>query len=730
MLNQYQNSACIFDIYSLSFRDGTLRVYRSSEVLCKKLDYREKNMKGKIKVKGLTGSGMVLQRNKINCVYGTAESGADLVLEFRGENHAACADGNGCWKVEFNPGEAGGPFVMTVRSGESRIEFSDIFVGEVWLSSGQSNAQLPMERMKFSYPEEMVLPRNDKIRVITVPINWSLDGEKDEIVDVGWQSNADEGTKAEGISPGVKWLCASPETVGSISGLSYFFAKRLSSELDVPVGIINASQGGSPIASWMSRKSLEEMGDKGEYLKRIDEFVDPANAAAKQKDLAEKQSAWNDELYAASTEPDFDSDEGWEDVRIPGNFPVKKAGFFWFKKTISLTAAQVGHFNAHKTWLWMGTIVDADTAFVNGVQVGSTPYCYPPRRYPVPAGTLREGKNLIALRVQKNSSSGPMRFFTEKPYFLFTENAFVDPCVSRNLEVWEDFPCPNDAERIDLSGDWKMKADSQIRDCPEGMFFEWLPTALYNSMLAPCFNQAVSGAVWYQGESDAGHPEEYRGMLLKMIELWRKKFVYAPKDMPFVIVQLPNWSDGWNEDCVSLDGGWANIRQVESDVADKAVNAGLAVTIDAGEWNDLHPEKKKSAGTRAANEALRLAYGKNISPAPKFKSYEFKEDKFLIRFDCGSSSLATFRVNGKCTDLRTESSDKRIFGFSLLCEKDGKKSVREAAAVLIDGNCVEVLASDVDGKILEVRYLWADSPAPVNLYSRELLPVVPFRITV
>ncbi|MBQ2081590.1 MAG: hypothetical protein II461_07500, partial [Treponema sp.] len=223
-------------------------------------------------------------------------------------------------------------------------------------------------------------------------------------------------------------------------------------------------------------------------------------------------------------------------------------------------------------------------------------------------------------------------------------------------------------------------------------------------------------------------PDEYRGMLLKMIELWRRKFVYAPKDMPFVIVQLPNWSDGWNEDSASLDGGWANIRQVESDVSECAVNAGLAVTIDAGEWNDLHPEKKKSAGTRAANEALRLAYGKNISPSPKFKSCEFKENKFLIHFDCGNSSLAAFKVNGKSTDLKSESADKKIYGFSLLYEESGKKSVCETEARLIDGSTVEVSAPHE--KILEVRYLWADSPAPVNLYSRELLPVSPFKFEV
>ena len=366
-------------------------------------------MKGTFKIKGIVGSGMVLQRNKINCIYGTAEVYSDVIMEFRGTTSITQSDEDGNWKIEFSPGEAGGPFEMNIKCDDHRVEFKDIYVGEVWVSSGQSNAQLPMERMKFSYPEEFMQPRNERIRMLTVPINWSLDGEKDEIVDVGWQSNADEGTKAEGISGGVNWVCASPETLGSMSGTGYFFAKRLSSELDVPVGIINASQGGSPIASWLSRQALEEMGDKKEYLNQVVEYLAEGRASAKQKEMAENQNEWNVELYGAAAAPEkmFDQAceevDGWHTVQIPGNFDVESAGFYWFKKVIELTAEQVSHFNNFKTWLWMGTIVDADTAWVNGVKVGETPYCYPPRRYPVPAGTLHEGKNVIALRVQKNS---------------------------------------------------------------------------------------------------------------------------------------------------------------------------------------------------------------------------------------------------------------------------------------------------------------------------------------
>ena len=686
-------------------------------------------MKGVFKIKGIVGSGMVLQRNKINCIYGTAEVYSDVIMEFRGTTSITQSDEDGNWKIEFSPGEAGGPFTMSIKCDDHRVEFTDIYVGEVWVSSGQSNAQLPMERMKFSYPEDFTLPRNERIRMITIPINWSLDGEKDEIVDVGWQSSADEGTKADNMASGVKWVCASPETLGGMSGTGYFFAKKLSKELDVPVGIINASQGGSPIASWLSRQALEEMGDKKEYLNQVVEYLAEGKAAAKQKELAENQKEWGDELYGASKTPDFDSDEGWKEVQIPGNIPVEKAGFFWFKKTLELTAEQVEHFNTFKTWLWMGTIVDADTAYVNGVEVGSTPYCYPPRRYHVPAGTLHAGTNLIALRVQKNSANGPIRFFTEKPYYLFTENTFVAPVIYRNLEERTESLYPLDGERIDLSGNWKMKVDVQLRDCPPQMFFEWLPTALYNSMLAPCFKHAIAGALWYQGESDAMHPAEYKDMLLKMIDLWRHKFVYGSKDLPFVIVQLPNWSDGWNEDITSKDGGWAQTRQVQSDVAEIAGHTGLAVTIDAGEWNDLHPEKKKTVGSRAAKEALRVAYGKSfISPSPKADFCEFKKNKFIVRFDCGNSSLVACQVNGKSADLNTESKDKKIYGFSLLCSKKGAESVIEAEAELVDDRTVCVEVPRGVGDVVELRYLWADSPAPVNLYSRNFLPAAPFRI--
>ena len=194
-------------------------------------------------VKGIYASGMVLQRNRVNCIYGVAPEQSSVILSFRGNEWTCTSAQDGCWKIEFNPGDAGGPFDLELKNGSETISYSDVWVGEVWLLSGQSNAQLPMERLKWSYPENFKLPKNNNIRMITIPISFSFDGEKDFI-----------------DSP--KWIPASPETLGLMSGTGYFFAKNLSHALNVPVGIVNASQGGSPITAWVDRQVISEYRGK------------------------------------------------------------------------------------------------------------------------------------------------------------------------------------------------------------------------------------------------------------------------------------------------------------------------------------------------------------------------------------------------------------------------------------------------------------------------------------
>jgi len=665
-----------------------------------------------LKTKGIYAEGMVLQQKATNCIYGAADAGAEVTLCWNGKSYTVNADDSGNWHIEYESGAAGGPFEMEITSGSDLIRFEDVYVGEVWVSSGQSNAQLPMDRMRYSYPEEFDLPANNNIRMITVPIAWNFEGEQDCVENPVWR-------------------CASPQTLGGMAGTSYFFAKKLWQELKVPVGIINPAQGGSPIASWMSKKSLEEL-NKEENLKELGIWENPDNVKAKQASLAENQKKWDD-LLAASDRGTKESwekltykeiDSSWRTATIPGEInDFDSAGVVWFKNEITLTAEQVLHFNSRKTNLWFGTIVDADRIYVNGVQVGVTYYSYPPRRYVVPAGTLVEGKNTITVRVQKNSKNGRIRFYTEKPYCLFTDDLPVCPVAFRNVEIQETVNkqhFDSESEMIPLDGVWKMAVGAIVDDCPAGMFFEWVPTALYNSMLAPCFNYAVAGALWYQGESDAGRYGEYKDMLCKMIELWRSKFKFAPKKMPFVVIQLPNWSDGWNEKSAALTSEWASMRQVQAQAVEEAGNAGIAVTIDAGEWNDLHPEKKYTVGTRAAQEALRIAYGLDFAPAPKAVKACVENGVCKVTFECGNSCL---------TPLNPELADY-IPGFSFVYEEEDELKIVEIAGRIISDTEVEVPVPAVSGKIKEVRYLWADSPNPVCLYSSTGLPAAPFSIDV
>ena len=194
-------------------------------------------------------------------------------------------------------------------------------------------------------------------------------------------------------------------------------------------------------------------------------------------------------------------------------------------------------------------------------------------------------------------------------------------------------------------------------------------------------------------------------------------------------MQLPNWAIGIERSISDNFVDWAELRDAQLKAVEESDNTALVSMIDAGEWNDLHPEKKKTIGYRAAKEALRVAYGKNfISPSPKADICEFKKGRFLVHFDCGNSSLVACKVEGNKADLNLESKDKKVYGFSLLCSKKGEESVIPATAELIDDKTVSVDVPHGVGDVKELRYLWADSPAPVNLYSRNQLPAAPFRI--
>ena len=640
---------------------------------------------------GIYADGMVLQRNTVNCIFGDRASG-EVKLSFRDVTLTAAAAPDGTWKIEYNPGEAGGPFEMKLECAGSAITFNDVWVGEVWVNSGQSNAQLPMDRLRYSYPHRMKLPKNDNIRMITVPITYSYDGPKDTVENP-------------------TWICASPQTIAQMSGTAYFFASYLEQELGVPVGIINASQGGSPITSWMSEESLKQLG-KTNYLEQLEKWRKPGAVKEQLERQTRAQEEWFKNLAATDTGlnehweklsfEEICNDSSWQTCFVPNNFyDLKEGGVCWFKKEIDISAAELAALTMpnEDIRLWLGVIVESDKAWVNGTFCGETPYCYPPRRYVIPRNVLHVGKNTITVRVVKTNQT-PIRFFEDKTYAIF-----------------------NSKERLSLDGEWKKRVACDAPNAPSVIFMEWQPTALYNSMLGPAFNYAVVGALWYQGESNTWGAFEYAELLKTMIATWREKFVYSKKNMPVVVVQLPKWGDGYKDEQRNYPEDWAWLRKAQADGVAAAGNAALASMVDAGEWNDLHPEDKIVVGERAAREALRIGYGIESATAPVMKEFTVVADKVKVRFDqeviMNNSELVG--VEGLYFVCRRES-DTPFAGNDSLHIK--------AKGTVVGPDTIEVeIPSQIKESgypIKELRYLWTNCPEFVTLYSKSGLPAQPF----
>ena len=698
--------------------------------------------------KGIYASNMVLLQNAINCIYGVAPGESRIFMEFGGLVWSGQADSNGEWKIEFNPGPAsqGRNLVLKCEASDGKTEvinFTNVAVGEVWLTSGQSNMQLQMERLKYTYPDEFTKPENQNIRMITIPVTYAFDGPKDSVSEPYWRA-------------------ASSETLAGMSGTSYFFAKKISEELGIPVGIVNACQGGTPISAWMSGTSLKGIGD---YEKRLEElqqanYVSDVQAREKQEQSdwyakIENQDAGLAEHWEKRTALQAEED-GWGICEIPGESDlIENGGIVWMKKRVTLSSAQVSYLKEKGARIWMGTIRDADRVYINGTLIGQTFYVYPPRRYDIPDGILKEGANTITLRIQQNLHDRKMYFWPEKHYAIASRDAKVIPTAVRNVERvdgiyplktgekssfetddTDDFSC---GLYIPLNGEWFVCATSQIEDCPPVTFWEYEPGALYNAMLSPCFNYAVRGALWYQGESNDKTYRQYEELLCRMINLWREKFSYCPeKTMPFVIIQLPSWADDVLPDSYPLFSDWALIREAQAKACEKTGNIALSVAIDAGEWNDLHPEKKLTGGRRAAEQALRLVYGKKYPKVSRFYGCEQKMDSFgnaevIVKIETDEKLEAFVVKDGRAV---FEERIREVYGFGVLVKNlFGCESVIMCSAEIVQegGNgelgLVRLLLPRLPlfSKIKEIRYLWANCPECVNLYSGGL-PVMPGRI--
>jgi len=617
-----------------------------------------------VRLPRLVSDGMILQRETPLKIWGWATKGEKVTLLFSHQHYSTVTGDNGKWQITLPSQKAGGPVSMEIVA-SNRIILQDILIGDVWLCSGQSNMEYPMNRLTDKYAEVIDRCQNREIRQFKVQQEFNFNSPLDD------------------YSAG-NWIAVNPVTIMDFSAVAYFFARDLYQKYHIPIGIINASVGGSPAEAWMSKEALKEFpaylaeAEKFKNQSYIDQIQTSERRASKdwynklnQTDLGLLSNpSWKDSAFNASSWPTMPVPSYWAEHGLG-----EVNGAVWFRKDIEVPSSMTGK----PVRLLMGRIVDADSVFINAKFVGTTAYQYPQRNYRVPLGVLHAGKNTIVVRVISNSGRGG--FVKEKPYRLF-----------------------NETDTICLAGNWQYKMGCSISPAPGQTFVNWKPTGLYNGMLAPANNYAIKGALWYQGESNAERYTEYQKLLTALITDWRQK--HNQGNFPFILAQLPNFMETNNEPQESF---WASFRNVQLKIL-SVPGTAMTVNIDLGEWNDIHPQNKEDVARRLVLAARRLAYGdkKVIASGPIYQSMSVRGNSVELTFtNCGSGLVSK---DGKALrQFAVAGADKRYIW----------------ANAKIEGNKVTVW-NDKILKPVAVRYAWANNPEGANLYNGEGLPASPF----
>jgi sialate O-acetylesterase len=631
-------------------------------------------LQANVKLPVLVSDGMVLQRDTKLIIWGWASPGEKVQVKFNKKTFSTVTGSDGSWKINLPPMKAGGPYSMEVK-GNNTITVNNILLGDVWFCSGQSNMVINMERVKEKFPDDIALANYPEIRNFFIP-------------------TASDVTSVHNELPPGKWIEASPENVLGFGAVTFFFARSIYNEYHVPIGIINSSVGGTPIEAWTSEDGLKAFP---QVISRIEKLKDtaylnpilrssrkgPGSIAEQASDLrsADKGKSGPVSWYDISYVP-----EGWHKYWLPGYWDDQGVkglnGIVWFRKEIYVPESMTGK----PAKLFLGRIVDADNVYVNGVLSGSVAYQYPPRRYNLPAGLLKAGKNIIVVRVTNNAGKGG--FVPDKPYYLVA-----------------------DRDSIDLRGEWLYKVGQvflpvipQSGTVTQVISMQNEPTGLYNTMVAPLINYRIKGILWYQGETNTNKPSEYQQLLPALINDWRNKFQQGLT--PFIFVQLPNFME---VRYLPSESNWAELRSGQLKAL-SVPNTAMTVTIDAGEWNDIHPLEKKVVGERSALAARKLAYGneKIVYSGPIFKSSVKNGDTIVIEFEHTGSGLAA-KGGGDLNQFAIAGEDRKFVW----------------ANARIENNRVIVWSNEIKNP-LYVRYAWADNPEGANLYNIEGLPASPF----
>lgn len=612
-----------------------------------------------MKLSNIFSDGMVLQRNETAVISGKTKPTYQVRLTFLEKLYETVSDDHGNFSIELDTLEPGGPYVMEIEADEKMV-INDILIGDVWVLGGQSNMEIPLNRTQDLFANEIKQINEPFIRQFAVPQEYDFHAPREDF-------------------SGGTWTSATQNDVMDFSAVGYFFAEKIYEKHGVPIGLILSAVGGTPIEAWLSEETLRKFNKYDEALEqnKDDAYVDSIIQSDEERNnawyehLNKKDIGLQEEWYADAYETTdwnvFELPNSWQDTELE-----KIRGAVWFRKEFDVPASMT----KNEAMLKLGTIVDADDTYINGISVGTTGYRYPPRRYTVPAGLLKLGKNTITVRVISTQTTG--EFIKDMPYKLIANG-----------------------EKINLEGRWKYKLGVETEALQPQTFFRYGPAGLYNGMITPLRNYCITGVLWYQGESNTGNPDGYHILFKELVNDWRNNWNQG--DIPFLFTQLANLETG------DPNHNWAVLREEQRKGLDVS-NTAMAVTIDIGEHNDLHPQDKKTLGGRLALAALNKAYGEDIVySGPLYKEMKRVGDAIHVSFDSTGSGLT----------IRDHDDTLKTF---MICGPDGKFV---PATAIINDHQVIVSHEEIQ-EPQHVRYAWADNPADANLYNQEGLPASPF----
>jgi sialate O-acetylesterase len=611
------------------------------------------------------GNHMVLQRNKPVNVWGWAAPKETVTVKFHGQSVKTAADKNGKWKVALKPEQAGGPYSLAVKGKKESLNFDDILVGEVWICSGQSNMEWPV-RLTDNSDKAIAAANYPQIRHIKVP-NTVAAQPKDDIT-------------------GGEWKVCSPETVGDFTAVGYYFAEKIQKELNVPVGLINTSWGGTHSETWTSREAFENNEEFKSMIAKMPNLDLDQVAKEKGKMLSERlialQGTYPSSASEIATWSAAETDDSkWPTMTVPGLWESQQLpdldGTVWLRYSFELSEAEAGK----SATLWAGMIDDSDETYINGVRVGSTQNNWNQQReYRVGENILKQGKNVIAIRVVDTGGGGGIH----------------GDASGLHLVVG--------TQNVPLTGKWLYHVESLAGGSSVGP--NDYPTLLFNAMINPLVNYTIEGALWYQGESNAGRAYQYRTAFPLMINDWRKH--WGQGDFPFYFVQLASWNaDNGNSEKGS---SWAELREAQT-MTLSLPQTGMAVTTDIGNPTDIHPRNKKDVGLRLAAVALAGIYQKQIvSRGPVYNSMTVSGSRATITFKNVPGGLMV----------------KDKYGYIRGFEVSGKDGKFYPAQAFVDGINVIVSSKSV-AEPAYVRFGWSDENGECNLYNAEGFPAEPFR---